>query len=67
MFDKGEQTQFVDTAAEAVRSINVGIASEAFRFAIGRNEGEFRAVVAALEIAEREHGFQWAGGKRTFN
>ena len=67
MFDKGEQTQYADTTAEAVRSINVGIAYEAFRFVIGRNEGEVRAAVGFLEKAECERGLRWGGGKLTMN
>jgi len=67
MFDRGETTHYGEASPESVRDANIGIAADAFRFVIGREESQIRWLVDFIERGERERDLKWGGIKLTIN
>lgn len=61
MCDYGDRIQHVDATSEAVRTFNLGLASDAFRFLIGHEEALVLSVARKMERAEKRGGFRWGG------
>jgi hypothetical protein len=66
MGDPGSDTIHCDLDDNGVFSINCGLASDAFRYVIGRDEANLRSVVEEVLRLEKLSGSKWGGSRLIF-
>jgi hypothetical protein len=63
MGDPGDRIQHAAATKEIVRTFNLGIASDAYRFLIGHEENLVLSLAKNMEKAVKRRGFSWGGPK----